>query len=291
LTCRWSTTAMVSPPAVGGRGPGEGCRANGTPPREPTERDACDLDWARPGPQEVKVILTRPVSYEDGAMHFDGVLAWPESADGSLPGLLLVHGGAGLDSHALGQAARYAELGYTVLAADMFGPGVVGNRERVVAELMELRDSPELTVRRAGAGMSALAACPEASGCLAAVGFCFGGMVVLALARAGVDLAGVVSMHGSLKTSLPVHPDTVKSRVLVCHGSADPHVPFADVTSFVDEMGATGADWQLLILGGAVHGFTHHDAVAGATPGVAYDEAADRRSFDAARLFLTELAT
>ena len=235
--------------------------------------------------------LTRAVHYADGATHLEGVLARPESADRPLPGLLLIHGGAGLDDHARAQAARYAELGYAVLAADMFGPGIAGNRERVVATLTELRDNPGLAVRRASAGMSALAACPEASGCVAAVGFCFGGMVVLALARAGVDIAGVISMHGSLRTSAPAGEGAVRSRVLVCHGSADPHVPFADVTSFVDEMGAAGADWQVLILGGAVHGFTHRDAVAGAMPGVAYDEAADRRSFEAARLLLAELAT
>ena len=235
--------------------------------------------------------LTRAVSYEDGATHLDGVLAWPESSDGPLPGLLLVHGGAGLDDHARAQAARYAELGFTVLAADMFGPGIAGNRERVVATLMELRDNPDLMVRRARAGLSALAACPEASGCVAAVGFCFGGMVVLAVARAGVDIAGVISMHGTLKTSMPARLGAVRSRVLVCHGAADPHVPFSDVTSFADEMGAAEADWQVLVLGRAVHGFTHRDAVAGAMPGVAYDEAADRRSFDAARLFLADLTS
>jgi dienelactone hydrolase len=224
-------------------------------------------------------------------MPLEGVLTWPESAEEPLPGLLLVHGGAGLDDHARAQATRYAALGYTVLAADMFGPGVAGNRERVVATLMELRDDPAVMVRRATAGLSALAACPEAFGCFAAVGFCFGGMVALALARAGVDIAGVVSIHGSLRTAAPARNGAVKSRVLVCHGSADPHVPFADVSALIDEMGAAGADWQLLILGGALHGFTHRDAVAGATPGVAFDEAADRRSFDAARLFLSELHT
>jgi len=232
---------------------------------------------------------TRTVSYRDGSTQLEGVLAWADSADGPLPGLLLVHGGAGLDDHARTQAARYAELGYAVLAADMFGPGIAGNRDRVVATLMELRNNPALAVRRCAAGISALTACPEASGCSAAVGFCFGGMVVLALARSGVDIAGVISMHGSLATSRPARQGVIKSRVLVCHGAADPHVPFEDVSAFVAEMGATDADWQLLILGGAAHGFTHRDAVTGAMPGVAYNEAADRRSFEAARQFLAAL--
>lgn len=234
-------------------------------------------------------VVTRPVAYDDGAVKLEGVLAWDASSVRSLPGLLLVHGGAGLDEHAREQAARYAALGYAVLAADMFGPGVAGTREKVIASLTELRDNPDLLVRRAKAGMTALAASPQATGCLAAVGFCFGGMAVLALARSGADIAGVISIHGSLATSRPAPAGMMKSRLLACHGSADPHVPFADVTAFVQEMDASGADWQLLVLGGAVHGFTHRHAVEGATPGVAYNQAADRRSFEAAQLFLADL--
>jgi len=79
------------------------------------------------------------------------------------------------------------------------------------------------------------------------------------------------------------------ARVLVCHGALDPHVPMADVTRFAEEMTSAGADWQLIMYGGAVHGFTHAHAVPGAVPGVAYDAAADQRSFLAARTFLAEV--
>src|SRR5262252_8071740 len=233
-------------------------------------------------------IATRTVTYTDEETALTGFLAWDDAARNPLPGLLLVHGGAGLDDHAKGQAQRYAAHGYTVLACDMFGDGVAGNRERVMACVTGLRDDPQRMSRRAQAGLAALAGCPEADGRFAAVGFCFGGLAVLTLARSGADLMGVVSMHGSLATARPAEPGAVRARVLACHGALDPHVPMADVVSFAAEMDHAGADWQLIVYGGAVHGFTHEHAVPGAIPGVAYDEAADRRSFQAARTFLAE---
>jgi len=232
---------------------------------------------------------TRTVTYTDEETALTGFLAWDDAARHPLPGLLLVHGGAGLDDHAKGQAQRYAAHGYTVLACDMFGDGVAGDRERVMACLMGLRDDPQRMSRRAGAGLAALAGCPEADGRFAAIGFCFGGLAVLTLARSGADLAGVVSMHGSLATAKPAEPGAVRARVLACHGALDPHVPMADVASFAAEMDHAGADWQLIMYGGAVHGFTHEHAVPGAIPGVAYDALADQRSFLAARTFLAEV--
>ena len=114
-------------------------------------------------------------------------------------------------------------------------------------------------------------------------------MAVLTLARAGADLAGAVSIHGSLATPRPARAGSVKAKVLVCHGALDPHVPLSQVTALVEEMNEAGADWQVSIYGGAMHGFTHRDAVAGAIPGVAYDALTDQRSFDATRRFLGEL--
>ena len=231
---------------------------------------------------------TRVVTYNDQETALTGFLAWDDAAGQPLPGLLLVHGGAGLDDHARGQARRYAGHGYAVLACDMFGDGVAGDRERVVACLLGLRDDPQRLARRAQAGLAALASCPETDGRLAAVGFCFGGLAVLTLARSGAGLAGVVSIHGSLATAQPAEPGAVTARVLACHGALDPHVPLSDVTRFAEEMNHAQADWQLIMYGGAMHGFTHEHAVPGATPGVAYDALADRRSFLATRTFLAE---
>jgi dienelactone hydrolase len=243
-------------------------------------------------------IATRNLSYCDLNTSLTGLFCWNEPQEGPRPGILLIHGGAGLDPHAREQACRYAALGYAVLACDMFGDGIAGNRERVMTCLLALRDDPDRLVRRGQAGLAALAGCPEAAGPAAAVGFCFGGMAALALARAGTNLAGprlagpglaaVVSIHGSLATSAPAQPGAVTAKILACHGAADPHVPPADVAAFAAEMNHAGADWQLIMYGRAQHGFTHQHAVTGAVPGVVYDRLADERSFAAVRAFLAE---
>ena len=227
--------------------------------------------------------------YRDLDTPLTGVLYRDEALRGTRPGVLLVHGGAGLDDHARGQARRYAELGYIVLACDMLGDGVAGDRDRVIGSLTRLRDDPPLMVCRARAGLAELSRSPDTDGRVAAIGFCFGGMVALALARSGEPMAGAVSIHGSLATSTRAQPGAVRARVLVCHGALDPHVPLTDVTAFAEEMDGAGADWQLILYGGAQHGFTHSHASPGAIPGVAYDGAADSRSFSAARGFLAEI--
>ena len=218
-----------------------------------------------------------------------GVLCRDEALPSTAPGVLLVHGGAGLDSHARQQARRYAALGYVVLACDMLGDGVAGDRDRVIGCLRTLRDDPLFMVRRARAGLGALSRCLGDDRRVVAIGFCFGGMVALTLARSGEPIAGAVSIHGSLATSKPAQPGAVRARLLACHGALDPHVPLGDVTAFAEEMNDAGADWQLIMYGGAMHGFTHSDAAPGAIPGVAYDPAADIRSFAATRGFLAEV--
>lgn len=246
------------------------------------------LENANESTAESPGISAEDLAYSDADTPLTGLLCRDRTLTRPRPGLLLVHGGAGLDEHARDQARRYAALGFVVLAADMFGDGVTGDRERVIRTLTGLRDDPGRLVRRGQAGLDALSRCPGTDGRLAAVGFCFGGLAVLALARAGAGLAGVASIHGSLATSRPAQPGAVRARVLVCHGAEDPHVPLADVTGFAGEMNQAGADWQLVMYGGAQHGFTHARATPGAIPGVAYDPRADARSFTAVRTFLTE---
>ena len=233
-------------------------------------------------------LAAQDMEYTDDGTTLDGVVVLGEGRRDQRPGVLLIHGGAGLDDHARDQARRYAELGYVVLACDMYGRGVAGDRERVMATLMGLRDAPDRLAQRAGAGLAALSARAEVNGSLAAVGFCFGGMAALTLARSGVKLAAVVSMHGSLATTKCAEPGAVTAKVLVCHGALDPHVPMADVVALTEEMTKAGADWQVNVYGGATHGFTHAHAKEGATPGVAYHADTDRRSFPAAKAFLEE---
>ena len=235
-------------------------------------------------------LTTRTVAYADQDTPLVGELYWDTGAV-PRPGILLIHGGAGLDDHARGQARRYAALGYVVFACDMLGDGVTGDRERMIGSLTAMRDDPGLLARRARAGLAELASCGLARQPLAAVGFCFGGLAALTLARSGAGLAAAVSIHGSLATTRPAGPGTVQARVLACHGALDPHIPMADVTGFAQEMDRAEADWQLIIYGGAMHGFTHQHAVPGAVPGIAYHRLADERSFAATRAFLAEALT
>jgi len=229
---------------------------------------------------------SQTVEYRDGDARLTGLLFVDKRA-GRRPGLLLVHHGGGLDDHAKSRSHSFAELGFIVFACDMYGRGIAGNRERTTALLMEMRANPEKLVTRARAGLDVLAAHPSVDGRLAAIGYCFGGMTVLQMARSGMPLVGVASVHGSLATVLPAGPGAIQAKVLVCHGALDPHVPMPHVTTFVEEMKEAGADWQLILYGRAMHGFTQQGSTG--MPGVAYNQAADARSTAAVKAFFLEL--
>ncbi|HET8627724.1 MAG TPA: dienelactone hydrolase family protein [Thermomicrobiales bacterium] len=233
--------------------------------------------------------MQQQIPYRDGDTPLTGYLVWDDARADRRPGILVVHGGAGLDDHAKGRARRLADLGFVVLAGDMYGDGVAGDRARVMRAIADLTGDPDRLCRRAQAGLAALAAHPLVDGRLAAVGYCFGGMTVLELARGGGALAGVVSVHGSLKTTRPAQPGAVRAKILVCHGALDPHVPLTDVAAFMEEMNHAGADWQLVVYGGAMHGFTHEHAVDGGTPGVAYHASTDARSAATMQRFFAEI--
>lgn len=236
----------------------------------------------------MKMIETREVPYNDGNTQLRGFLAWDPNSSDSRPGILVVHGGAGLDDHAKGRSRRLAELGYVVFACDMYGEGVPGNRERVMQCITTFQRDPAALCDRANAGLEVLKSHSQVNGQLAAVGYCFGGMTVLQMARRGGALAGVVSVHGSLQTAVPAQPASIHARILVCHGALDPHVPMSHVSAFAEEMIHAGADWQLIMYGGAMHGFTHESAT-GQQPGVAYHASSDARSSIAIRNFLAEI--
>ena len=230
---------------------------------------------------------TELVRYQDGDVDLSGMFVWDAVQTEKRPGILVVHGGAGLDEHAKKQARRLAELGYVAFACDMYGEGVMGDRQRVMARITELCAVPGRLSRRAAAGLEVLRSHPMVDGRVAAVGYCFGGMTVLELARSGAELRGAVSVHGTLKTAQRCGAGAVKAKILVCHGALDPHVPLAQVNDFIAEMTDAGTDWQFIVYGGALHGFTHEGDSP--IPGVAYNVLADARSGIAIRGFLTEV--
>jgi dienelactone hydrolase len=229
----------------------------------------------------------RIFKYRDGDTELAGVLVDDPARRDRRPGILVVHGGAGLDDHAKERAKALANLGYVVFGCDMYGVAARGNRERIMTLLQQFRQEPEKLWQRARAGLDVLRLNPFVDERVGAVGYCLGGMTVLEMARTGMSLAGVVSVHGSLATGRPAAAGAIKSKILVCHGALDPHVPMAHVTAFAEEMNQAGADWQLNIYGGAMHGFTH--ASAPALPGVAYNAAADTRSANAIGNFFAEV--
>jgi dienelactone hydrolase len=238
---------------------------------------------------------TQTIEYRDGETLLTGQLVWKdlgaraseEGGAGKRTGILVVHGGAGLDDHAKDRAVRFADLGFVVFACDMYGNGIAGNRERIMARIAELRSDPSILCRRAQVGIDVLAARPGIDGRIAAVGYCFGGMTVLELARSGADLLGVVSVHGTLDTKQRSEIDSIRAKILVCHGALDPHVPMSQVTAFIDEMNQAHADFQLNVYGGAQHGFTHEKSMN--VPGVGYHAQSDARSSVAIEDFLNEV--
>jgi dienelactone hydrolase len=230
---------------------------------------------------------TQPVAYRDEDARLNGFLAVDVARRDKRPGILVVHGGAGLDDHARGRARRFAEAGFVAFACDMYGEGITG-RDAIVRHIMELRSHRDLLRRRTQPAIDILSRHPHVDGRIAAVGYCFGGMAVLELARSGAPLAGTVSVHGSLETARPAGPSAIQGKILVCHGALDPHVPMTQVTTFAEEMKHAGVDYQLIIYGSAMHGFTHETAT-GQQPGVAYHARTDVRSSAAIAAFLVEI--
>lgn len=236
----------------------------------------------------------RNVEFVSGGRTFAGLFVEPDGPPTEArPAVLVLHGGAGLGAHERERAGMLAGLGYAAYAPDIFGE-VFTSREQGIATITGLvGDPPRLRSRLADA-LACMRAQPAVDPSrVAAIGFCFGGLAALELARSGADLRAVVSLHGGLVTRAPALPGAVKAAVLVCTGAADPFVTREHRSAFEDEMTGAGADWQLHVYGNAVHGFTEGrlaDAKS-ARPGARYHEPSDRRSEAALRAFLEERFT
>jgi dienelactone hydrolase len=234
-------------------------------------------------------VKTQILEYQEDGKPLRGFLVWDESHNEPRPGILVFHENTGLTDHEKERATRLAGLGYVALACDMFGervtPASDTERRAAFEEFRTKKLHP-----RALAGFEALSARPQVDRKqMAAIGFCLGGMVALALARSGADLRGVVSFHGGLQTTQPAAAGQVKAKVLVCHGAQDPFITFEHVTAFANEMQAAAVDFQVILYGGAKHGFTNPAADRFGRPGVAYHAPSDLRSWAAMRQFFAEL--
>ena len=228
-------------------------------------------------------VKTREIEYRQGETALQGFVAWDDAARGRRPGVLVVHEWWGHNEHARNQARRLAEAGYVGFALDMYGKGkVTSHPQEAQAFVSEATKDPAVLAARFNAALEQLKRDPHVDTTrIAAVGYCFGGAVVLGMARAGADLAAVVTFHGALATTSPAQPGKVKARILVLTGGADPFVPPEQVEAFKREMQAAGARFEVVTYPGAKHGFTNPEAAKYGMPQLAFDATADRESWAA----------
>jgi dienelactone hydrolase len=228
----------------------------------------------------------------DGDTVLEGFLAWDDAVDGPRPGVMVSHAWAGRGELEDGKAIALAELGFAGFALNLYGKGVQGTSTEENAALMQpFLDDREMLQQRLLLSLNTMREQPEVdAGKVAAIGFCFGGLCVLDLARTGEDLAGVVSFHGLFGSPGNTAGNTIRAKVLACHGWDDPMATPDQVLGLAEEMTGQGADWQLHAYGNTMHAFTNPEANDPGF-GTVYNERADRRSWAAMTNFLNEIFT
>ena len=236
-------------------------------------------------------IKTETVEYKEGDTTLEGFVAYDDTIVTKRPVVLIVHQWKGLSDYEKKRAEMLAKLGYVAFAVDIYGKGV---RPKEVSEASKMagkfKNDRELLRKRVRAGLDQARKHQRADPSnVAAIGYCFGGTTVLELARSGADVDGVVSFHGGLSTPNPNDAENIKAKVLVLHGADDPHVPSDEVLAFANEMAEADVDWQLHAYGNAVHSFTDWNAGNDNSKGSAYNEKADKRSWEEMKIFFQEL--
>lgn len=238
-------------------------------------------------------VRTETVEYQQDGAVLEGYVAYDDSVKGPRPGVLVVHEWWGINDYIKRRTEQLAGLGYVAFAADIYGKGNrAKTREEAMALAGKFRGGPDRSLlrSRANAGLAALKKHPLVdTKRVSAIGYCFGGTAVLELARSGADIAGVVSFHGGLGTPDPADAKNIRGKVLVLTGADDPSAKPDQVIAFEDEMRAAGVDWYLVTYANAVHGFTNPANGADNSRGVAYNEKADRRSWQEMKDFFFEI--
>ncbi len=235
-------------------------------------------------------IVGQDVLYRDGSTVLQGYLAYDNSLKGKMPGVLIIHEWTGINDYIKRRAKQIAALGYVAFAADIYGRGVRPSNIDEASRVSSIyKRDIKLFRARLLAGLEEIRSFPQvAPSRIAAIGYCFGGMGVLELARTGADLKGIVSFHGSL------YPDVqgssnIKTRVLVLHGGNDPFVTPEKVLRLWKELQRAGVMWEIHICGGTVHSFTNPASGNDPSVGVAYNPYADRHSWKLMEEFLKEV--
>ncbi len=238
-------------------------------------------------------IRGQEITYGDGQVTMKGYIAYDDAIQGKRPGVLVVHEWWGHNDYARSRARQLAAMGYTALAVDMYGDGKTASHPSEAGAFAgEVRRNLPIARARFEAALNTLRQHPTvAADDIAALGYCFGGSVVLEMARLGLDLDAVVSYHGSLQLSTPAEPGRIKARVAVFTGEADPMIPPAQVEAFRAEMEKAGARLTIVSYPGVKHSFTNPEAdqlAARFGLPLAYDRKADEDSWARTAIILKE---
>lgn len=236
------------------------------------------------------MLKMQKIDYRDGDVSLEGFYAYDDKIKDKRPAVLVAHDWSGKNEFACKKAERLAELGYVGFALDMFGKGITGNTKEEKSALIQpfIADRNALQRRI----LAAFETVKQLDGVdntrIGAIGFCFGGLCVLDLARSGADVKGVVSFHGLLNAPENFTPRPIKAKVLALHGFDDPMVTPDQITTFGQEMTHAKANWQFDIYGNAMHAFTNPNANDAAF-GTVYNKQADTRSWIAMKEFFKEV--
>jgi dienelactone hydrolase len=225
-------------------------------------------------------MTVQPVRLHHEGSELNGELFLPDSV-GPHAAVIIGHSGLGLLAHERKVAVELTELAYAALAIDMFGGAPNGSPERAGACFASLIGNPELLLSRMTAWFDCLLSRPEINASrIAAIGYCFGGMCVLELARSGAELRAVVSFHGLLSTKAPAQAGTITGSVAAYCAGDDPFCPAGQIDAFRSEMMAAGVDCDITVFDNVAHGFTDPSVDALNRPGIGYDAAADKASWE-----------
>lgn len=245
-------------------------------------------------PSAVLSIKTEVVSYTSNGHQSRGYVAYDENRHGKLPVVVIIPEWWGLVDYAKSRARQIAELGYFAIAADLFGDGKTAeNPQEATAFTRPYNLNPALTLPAVNDAISKAASFSQAdTSRVAAIGYCFGGYVVLNAARQGAPLKAVVSFHGGL-VGVPAKKGLIRGNILVCQGGADQFVSESEQETFKKSMDSVGAHYTFIVYPGAKHAFSNPNATALGEKfnlPIAYNAAADTASWKAMqKLFSTAL--
>jgi dienelactone hydrolase len=233
------------------------------------------------------------ITYTGDSITMNGYVVYDENKQGPRPAVLVVHEWWGLNDYSKRRAKELAELGYIAMAVDMFGEGKQADNPDSAGKLaMPFYKDPQMAKRRFDAALARLKTYSQTDTAkIAAIGYCFGGSMVLNMAKLGDPLAGVVSFHGDLR-GVPADKELLKAKVLVCHGSSDKFVPQEQVDQFKQQMDSIKADYTFREYADATHAFTNPAATETGKKfniPIAYNAAADTASWKEMKEFFGKI--